>query len=95
MNKYIIVLVVFLLLIPVISYGESETVAEGNKDTKHYKVKVHADGKEETPALANQPNLGMSPYERVAEKGPVQTQRQFRTVGAGRRPASRRCGLRG
>jgi hypothetical protein len=73
MKKHMIVLVVVLLLIPVISYGESETVAEGKKDTTYYKVKINADGKEETAELVNQPTLGRSPHERVAEECPVQT----------------------
>ncbi len=73
MKKFIVILVVVLLLIPIISYRESETIAEGKEDTTYYKVKVHADGKEETPEFVNQQTSEMSRNERVAKKDPVRS----------------------
>jgi hypothetical protein len=74
MKKLIVSVAVVLLLLPVISYRESKTMAEGKKDATYNKVKSLTDGRRGTPEPVNQQTSELSFNERVAEKGPVQKQ---------------------
>jgi hypothetical protein len=54
MRKFTSILLLVLFLTPVTSFGAEQTKAPGEKQ-KYFKVKVHADGKEEAPVEINFP----------------------------------------
>ena len=61
-----------MFLTPLICYGESETVAEGKKNTTYHKAKIHTAGNEETTEFVKQQTSELALNERVTEKCQIQ-----------------------